>query len=152
KKAPAPGPAISYPVEFESNIAGATYLIDGKPPAFPLRLPAGAHQAQAVVPGYKPDSKSFSLSPGMPAPYIVRFQLEPEFVHLKLSSDLKSGQISLDGRPPVELAEGGFADDAVPLSAEHTLTLYQSGRECLSFSFRAEPGKAAVLSSRVKAR
>jgi serine/threonine-protein kinase len=152
KKAPAPGPAISYPVEFESNIAGATYLIDGKPPAFPLRLSAGAHQAQAVVPGYKPDSKSFSLSPGMPAPYIVRFQLEPEFVHLKLSSDLKSGQISLDGRPPVELAEGGFADDAVPLSAEHTLTLYQSGRECLSFSFRAEPGKAAVLSSRVKAR
>ena len=104
------------------------------------------------MPGYKPAKLTFTLAPGVAKPFPVPLKLEPEPVRLRLSSGLKSGQISLDGQPPVELQDGNFVNDAISVSNEHTFALTQAGRESLTFSFRADPGGIATLTAPVKAR
>ena len=104
------------------------------------------------MPGYKPAKVTFTLVPGAAKPFPVTLKLEPEAIRVRLSSGLKSGQVSLDGQPPVELQDGNFANDAISVSNEHTFALTQSGRESLTFSFRADPGGIATLTAPLKAR
>ena len=145
--------AIEYFVDLESNVANATYRVDGNPPSsLPLRLKQGEHTAEAFMPGYKPARLTFTLGPGVAKPFPVPLKMEPEPVRLRLSSGLKSGQISLDGQPPVELQDGNFVNDAISVSTDHTFALTQAGRESLTFSFHAEPGGIARLTSPVKAK
>ena len=134
-------------------MANATYRVDGSPPASqPLRLKQGEHTAEAFMPGYKPAKLTFTLAPGVAKPFPVTLKLEPEPVRLRLSSGLKSGQISLDGQPPVELQDGNFGNDAISVSNEHTFALTQAGKESLTFSFRADPGGMATLTAPLKAK
>ena len=101
-------------VDLKSNISDVTYRVDGKPPASqPLHLPPGAHTVEASAPGYKPETKSITLSAGSPKPYPVDFQLAPELIHLKLSSTLKAGKVALDGGEPEDLQEGQFVKESV---------------------------------------
>jgi eukaryotic-like serine/threonine-protein kinase len=154
KSKPAP-PVVARDlyVDLKSNISDVTYRVDGKPPASqPLHLPPGAHTVEASAPGYKAETKSISLSATSPKPYLVDFQLAPELVHLKLSSTLKAGKIALDGGEPEDLQEGQFVKESLTLSADHTLSLTESGKESLTFSFRAEPGKIVTLTAPVKAK
>ena len=140
-------------VDLQCNVATAKFLVDGSPASLPVRLRPGPHKVEAFSVGYKPWSQSFTLSPNAPSkPFVVSIQLEPELVRVRLSSDLKSAQVSLDGQSPVNLQDGGFGNDGVALSAEHTLSLLQSGKESLGFSFRAEPGGIVTLSSPVRAK
>ena len=146
-----PPPALEYLVDVQSNVT-AQYSVDDKPASLPLRLPPGPHKVQAFAPGYRPDTQTFTLSPGAQKPFVVALKLEPELVRLRLSSDLKSGKVSLDGQPAVDLQDGGFTNDGISLSTEHTLSLAQSGKEALGFSFVAEPGGIVTLSTPVRAK
>ena len=148
-----PPAATEYFVDLESSLANVQYRVDGNPAAsLNLRLPPGTHTVEASLAGYKPATQSISLGPGVAKPYVVAFQLEPEPARLRLSSDLKAGKVSLDGQPPVDLQDGNFVSDTIPLSADHTFSLIQAGRESLTFSFRAEPGGIVTLSGPVKAK
>ena len=152
KRASAPPVVREYSVDLQSNVAGATYLVDGKPVGpLPVRLPPGEHTAEARLAGYKPAPQTFSIAAGMTAPLPVHFQLEPELVRLRLSSGLKSGKVSLDGQPAVDLQEGGFVNDSIAPATEHTLSLVE-GSQALAFSFKAEAGGIVTLSSPVKAK
>ena len=134
-------------------MANAKYRVDGNPPAsLPLRLKQGEHTAEAFMPGYKPAKLTFTLAPGVAKPFPVPLKLEPEPVRLRLSSGLKSGQVSLDGQPPVDLQDGNFVNDGISVSTEHTFALTQAGRESLAFSFHAEPGGMVTLTSPIKAK
>src|SRR5262249_1118942 len=130
----------------ESQPTGATFLIDGKPAPAPLRLRTGNHLAEAHLVGYRPASKPFTLPPGSSSPYILNLSLEPELLHIRLSSGLKTGTVSLDGESADELQEGMFLKSGVALS-EHTFRLSQSRKQVLSFSFRGEPGSVPVLTT-----
>lgn len=154
KAAPAPAAApTAFLVDVEAEPASAKYRVDGNPPAgFPLRLGPGEHKVEAFAPGYKSDVKSFTLASGVPRPFIVSLQLQPELARLRLSSDLKSGKVALDGQPAVDLQDGGFGNDGVSLSADHTVTVAQAGKPVLEFSFRAEPGGMVTLSSPLKSK
>jgi serine/threonine-protein kinase len=158
KKAPKPAtPAVvtEYEVALESNVPSVKYLVDGNPPAsLPLRLRAGSqeHKVEASAPGYKPAAQYLTLTPASPKSSKLSFQLEPELVRLRLNSDLKSGQVSLDGQSPEDLQDGGFAKDGLALSLEHTVSLLQFGQESLAFSFRAEPGGLVTLASPTKSK
>jgi eukaryotic-like serine/threonine-protein kinase len=140
-----------YAVEIESNVPGAKYLVDGNPPA--SKYPAGTqHNVTAEMAGYKPVAKPFTL-PSEPSknPYVISFQLEPELARLGLTSDLKSGKVSLDGRPPEDLKDGNFDKDGITLSTDHTFSL-TAGTGSLEFSFRAEPGKIITVTAPPKAK
>lgn len=142
-----------YFVDLESKLPNVKFRIDGNPaPAAPLRLAPGKHTVEASLAGYKTATQSIELGPGAAKPYVVPFDLEPEPVRLRLSSDLKSAKVSLDGQPAVDLQDGSFVSDAIPLSADHTFSLIQGGTESLTFSFRAEPGGIVALSGPVKAK
>ena len=149
---PPPPPVSEYPVEFQSNVPGAKYLVDKDPPASKYR--AGTqHTVTAEMPGYKPASRDFTLPSGLTkSPYVVSLQLEPELIRLELTSDLKSGKVSLDGGPPEDLKDGTFDKDGIALSIDHTFSLTQAGTESLEFSFRAEPGKIVTLPAPPKAK
>src|SRR5581483_5799638 len=151
KAAPPPVPT-KYFVDLESGLPNVQYRVDGNPAASAsLQLAPGKHTVEASLPGYKPATQSLSLGPGVAKPYVVAFQLEPEPVRLRLSSDLKSGKVSLDGQPPVDLQDGNFVSDAIPLSVDHTFSLIQANKESLAFPFRAEPGGIVTLTGPVKA-
>ena len=153
RKAPPPPVASEYFVDLESNVANTKYLVDRNPaPSLPVRLALGDHTVEAFLPGYKPDTRSFTLSPGMAKPYVVSFKLEPELARVRLSSGLKSGQVSLDGQPPADLQDGNFVNDGIVLSTDHTFSLTQAGKESLAFSFRAEPGGMVKLNSPIKVK
>ena len=150
-------PPVVIPTEYymdvQSNVANAKYRVDGNPAdSPPLRLPPGSHTVEAFLVGYKPASQSFTLSPGVAKPYVVSLRLEPEPVRLRLLSGLKSGQVSLDGQPPVDLQDGNFAIDTISLSGDHLFSLTQAGQSTLEFSFRAEPGGAVNLAPPIKAK
>jgi serine/threonine-protein kinase len=148
-----PPAAVPFLVDVETNPASAKYRVDGnESPAFPLRLGPGEHRVEAFAPGYQTAVKSFTLTNGVPKPFVVAVQLEPQLARLRLSSDLKSGKVAVDGQAAVDLQDGGFANDGVALSVDHTVTVAQSGKPVLEFSFRAEPGGVIALSSPLKAK
>jgi hypothetical protein len=152
QRKPPPMVPTEYSVDLESNVANAQYRVDRNPAASPhLRLRPGAHTVEAFLPGYKPATQSFTLSPGGAKPYVVSIKLEPELVRLRLSSDLKSGQVKLDEQPPVDLQDGNFVNDRIALSGVHRFSLIQAGKESLVFSFRAEPGGMVTLPVPIKA-
>ncbi len=148
--APAP---TQFMVDAEAVPVNAKYRVDGNPAAsLPVQLGPGEHKVEAFAVGYKTDVKSFTLANGVPKPFVVSFHLEPELAHLRLSSDLKAGKVSLDGQPAVDLQDGGFGNDGVSLSADHTVSVVQSGKPVLDFSFRAEPAGMVTLSAPPKAK
>ena len=153
KPPPPPATITEYSVSLGSNVLTAKYRLDGAPvAALPSRLSPGPHTLEAFLPGYKTAAQSFTLENGVAKPFVVSLTLEPELVRLRLSSDLKSGNVKLDEKEPVELQDGNFASDGISLSGEHTFVLSQAGKESLSFSFRAEPGGLVTLSGPVKAK
>lgn len=153
KPTPVPVP-IDYYVDVESNVLNAKFRVDGNPPAsLPVRLRGGEHKVEAFVAGYKPAAQSFNLAPGAPKPFVVKVVLEPELIRLRLTSDLKSGQVKLDDQPPVDLQEdGSFLDEKISLSTDHTFSLLQSGKESMGFSFRADPGGIVTILGTVKSK
>lgn len=153
KPPPVPAP-VEYYVDLESNVLNAKFRVDGNPPeSLPVRLRGGEHKVEAFVPGYKSATRTFNLAPGAAKPYVVSVPLEPELVRLRLTSDLKSGQVKLDDQPPVDLQEdGSFLDEKISLSTEHTFSLVQSGKESMGFSFRADPGGIVTISGPVKSK
>jgi serine/threonine protein kinase len=135
-------------VRVETGIGGAEIIIDGKPvTSFPVLLSAGRHVAEAKLPGYRTATRVFTVSTKDSRLHTINLRPEPEPVRLRFSSDLKAGQIMVDGQPPSDLLEGGFSFDHLALSANHTLSVTKSGQEYFSASFHAEPGKPAILSS-----
>jgi serine/threonine protein kinase len=140
-------------IDVECNVTTAKYLVDGTPAvSLPMRLLAGEHKLEASSPGYKSFVRAFSIPAGAPKSQLIPIRLEPELMRVRLSSDLKSGQIKLDEQPPVDLQDGGFGYDGIALSTEHRVSLLQSGKEALTFSFRAEPGGIVTLASPVSAK
>jgi serine/threonine-protein kinase len=148
-----PTAVSEYEILLECNVPDATYRVDGNPPAsLPVRLRAGSqeHRIEAFATGYKTATQTLVLTAGTPKSSKLSFQLEAEPLRLRLNSDLKSGEVSLDGQPVEPLQDGGFSKEGLSLSTEHTLSLVQSGQELLALSFRAEPGGLVTLPSPMK--
>jgi serine/threonine-protein kinase len=145
-----PRPVADFLVDVQCNVMTAKYQVDDHPASVPLRLPAGEHKLEASADGYKPAVQHFTLGPGAAQP--IPIQLTPELVRLRLSSDLKSGQVKVDDQTPIDLQDGGFGNDGIELSVDHKFSLLQSGKESLTFSFRAEPGGIVTLTSPVSAK
>src|SRR6516162_3467833 len=84
--------------------AGASILLDGKPPQIPpntfTRVPFGTHQVTATLDDFLPIKQEIQVRRGM-APQI-RLQLKPaqEIAALSVLSEPPGAQILLDGKPP----------------------------------------------------
>jgi len=129
------------PVEIRTQPAGATIRVDGEPRGLSnltLSLGRGSHQIEILKDGFQSQKLSFEARRGNPGLDVV---LQPAAVaplpsepssRLQLASDL-AGNVQLDDQPPVELQEGGFSADPLPLGA-HTLKIVSSnGQAALKF-------------------
>jgi serine/threonine protein kinase len=151
-RAPPPSQVLEFPVGLESNVPNTKFVIDNQPvSAIPVKLKAGPHAVEARAVGYKPANQTFTVQGGAAKPLLIALTLEPEPIRLRLISDLKNAKATLDGQP-VDLSDGGFADDSVTVSSQHTLSLSQGGKEVLNLSFSAEPGRMAKLSGPIAAK
>jgi eukaryotic-like serine/threonine-protein kinase len=148
---PAPA-AREYRISASADVPGTRFTIDGNAAAFPAVVtPGQQHTIQASLPGYKSASKVFSVVAGGAQLQTFQFNLEPEPVQIRLSSELKGAQVVLDQQPPQDIAEDSFAGSASP-GSEHTFALRVGGRDVLSFAFRADPGSNVALTSPLKAQ
>jgi serine/threonine protein kinase len=140
---PSPPPSRNYSVNIQPDVSAAECIVDNVPASCgSVSLAPGEHTVVARAVGYRTSKAETVNSARTFQPH-----LEPELIRVRLSSDLKTGQVSLDAEPPVDLQEGGFLNERVSLASEHKLTLTQSGKEYLSLTFRGEAGKMAILSS-----
>jgi eukaryotic-like serine/threonine-protein kinase len=142
--------ADGFPVELNANTSSVTYLLDGQPvTSFPLKLPKGAHRVEAFAEGYESQRRDFTLQDGTPTPVRIDFQLAPAFLHLRFSSDLTTGKVSVDNQEPALLEGGGFAKEDLT-AGEHSLKLLDNTRELLSVTFKMEPGEPPVLTGPIQ--
>jgi hypothetical protein len=139
-------------VELNANTSSVTYLLDGQPvTSFPLKLPKGAHRVEAFAEGYESQRRDFTLQDGTPTPVRIDFQLAPAFLHLRFSSDLTTGKVSVDNQEPALLEGGGFAKEDLT-AGEHSLKLLDNTRELLSVTFKMEPGEPPVLTGPIQVK
>ena len=106
----------------------------------------GLHKIRAVKQGYKTDTRDITVKSD-PATVNLRFEAEPQII--RVSADLPSAAVLIDGQQVGVLQESNFACD-LPGSGTHTLQLMQGKTEILSVQFEAGAGSPArILSHRV---
>ncbi len=143
----------TYPRVVRSSVPGATILIDGEvcgTSECGLDLASGTHEARAELAGYRAAVISFEVTPpaegdATSGPDPIELLLEPLPPLLRLSSDLSSAQVVLDGKVLGQLEDGNFERELAGITpGSHTLTISeQSGSATIRFE--ANPGSAPLI-------
>lgn len=136
-------------VKFSANVAGARYLVDGRPVSSEsISLPAGTHSAEADADGYQRSVQSFTVPADASGPIAVQFTLQPALPELRITSDLKAGKVVIDGKD-TDLQDGNIVKDGLP-PGDHTLKVLDNGREVFSFPFTVAPQKAVAITGSIQ--
>jgi hypothetical protein len=108
-----------------------------------VELPPGTYEAHAQMPGYQAAVTSFEITGQETASKPVVFLLDPLPAVVRLTSDLESGQVLLDGAPAGEFEDGEL--ELVGVSpGEHTLEVNDRGSKA-SITFEVRPGLAPLI-------
>src|SRR5260221_302901 len=88
----------------QSDPAGASILLDGKPPLWPSNafshVPFGTHQLTATLNDYEPLNQDLEVRRGMAPEIHLQLKQSQEIAALSVESDPPGASILLDGRPP----------------------------------------------------
>ena len=138
---------IAYTVALSSSPAGATLSIDGEQCGMSncdVELAPGTHFAKATLPGYRSTIVPFDVGQDDDAEPVV-LALSPLPPTIRISSDLASGTVELDGEPIGDLEEGEFERQLGDLSpGEHVLTVSERGATA-SVTFEMAPASIPIL-------
>jgi tetratricopeptide (TPR) repeat protein len=150
----APPPVLVRAVALRSNPAGAALLVDNEScgtSVCEVELDPGTHFAEATLPGYRPTIVSFDVDrEGAIEPVVLT--LPPLPPTIRVSSDLASGTVDLDGEQLGELEEGELERQIPDLSAgEHLLTVRARGATT-SFAFEMGPAALPTLTGPLETR
>jgi hypothetical protein len=120
-----------------SSLPTAQLLVDGDLCGIgkcEVELKPGTHDAEARKPGFSGESRQFAAKPGL------ELELTPQPLPsaVEVVSDLMSGELQLDSKPPVPLGGGG-AQIAGIEPGEHRLR-FTSGAFRAEFKFESQPG------------
>jgi chaperone required for assembly of F1-ATPase len=154
-----------------SEPAGASILLDGKPPQSPpntfTHVPFGPHQITATLEDYEPVKQNIEVRRGM-APQL-HLQLKPieELTALSVATEPAGASILLDGKspqvPPNTFTHVPFGTHQLTATLDHyepikqdievrkgmspeiRLQLQQRGQEIAALSVQTEPAGAAIL-------
>ena len=140
---PAPEPPVvaALAVTIQSSPPGATLTVDGEVcgvSTCQLELAPASHRVEASLAGFHAAVVSFDLNDGNAGQPVV-VTLLPLSPVLQVSSDLPSGEVTLDGKRLGELEDGGFEWESTELGpGEHALRLSSSGSSAvISFEIPA---------------
>ncbi len=88
----------------QSDPAGASILLDGKPPSGPsntfTHVPFGTHQLTATLNDYEPIKQDLEVRRGMAPEIHLNLKPSQEIASLSVQSDPPDASILLDGKPP----------------------------------------------------
>ncbi|MGA8481808.1 MAG: PEGA domain-containing protein [Chthoniobacterales bacterium] len=88
----------------QSDPAGASILLDGKPPQRPSNtfshVPFGTHQLTATLNDYEPIKQDLEVRRGMTPELHLKLKPSQEIASLSVQSDPPGASILLDGKPP----------------------------------------------------
>jgi len=145
-KGPTPPPAVpKIAVEVHTDPAGAEVKIAGKSYGFSNRrvdLTPGSYVLEFVKDGYKAELVPVTLASGKPASP-VNVALSPVPARLEISTDLKNGQVALDGVSAGELLDGQLTLETV-MPGKHSLSL-ASRHSRVTVGFEYSPGSPPVF-------
>jgi len=133
-----------------SEPAGASILLDGRPPQSPpgtfTHVPFGPHQVTATLEDYEPVKQNIEIRKGM-APKL-RLQLKPivELAALSIATDPSGATILMDGQPP-QSPPGTFTH--VPFGT-HQVTATLEDYEPLKENIEIRKGMAPQLHLQLK--
>ena len=154
KKKSALPPAGSIAVEVKTAPPGASIKINNETRCTSdcrIDLAPGTYQVQAELPGYEPAVASVNVAPGAPPFVNLTLQALPQV--LRIYTDMtepNSGKVTFDDQPSVDLQEGQFVLDRVPLG-KHTVKV--SGRMGeATFSFETAPASPPSLTGPITAK
>ena len=118
-----------------------------------LELQAGRYLLEARLLGYHTTTLPLELDPQAPDPReAVVLNLQPRALLFRVSADLASGKVSLDGEVLGELEDGEFEVELDSLAAGvHTLEVSGQGAAAL-VSFESAPGLPATIHGPLKTR
>ncbi len=89
----------------QSEPAGASILLDGKPPPGPANtfshVPFGTHQLTATLNNYEPIKQEIEVRRGMTPKIALKLTPIQEIAALSVQSDPAGASILLDGKPPL---------------------------------------------------
>jgi len=139
--------AAGVKVNLTANQPGATFKVDGSAVPASTMLKPGEHTGEADLDGYSPDIHPFTVSAAGASPVTVAFSLTPALPQLFFSSGLEKGSVVIDDAAPVDLQEGAFNKNDLPLGNHHVRVMDGKGGEVLSFSFEAQPKQMIKLTS-----
>jgi outer membrane protein assembly factor BamD (BamD/ComL family) len=140
---PATPLAAGLQVTIQSSPPGATLIVDGEVcgvSTCQLELAAQSHRVEASLAGFRGAVVSFDLNEANAGqPFVVT--LLPLAPVIQLSSDLTSGEVTLDGDRIGELEDGGFEWESELGPGEHTLQVSAAGSSA-AISFEIPAGGA----------
>lgn len=140
-----PLPPSSPEVSLSANVSNAGFRLNGQPVSnHTFTLKPGAYKAEASADGYTTESKSFTVTKDDHSPLTIAFDLQPLLPEMRIVSDLKAGKYVLDGGKAVDLQDGSLVKENIP-SGDHTLAIFDGGREVFLFSFTVKPKEPVLL-------
>src|SRR5207302_37171 len=87
----------SIPAQFASNLDGVTFNVDGTNlQGTSAELAPGPHKLLATKLGYRPVERQFTLTAESSR---IDVKLDPEPSAIRVSADVPSGKVLLDGKP-----------------------------------------------------
>jgi serine/threonine protein kinase/TPR repeat protein len=137
-------------LSIQTKPAGATILLDGKPPQVPpntfTHVPFGLHQLSATLNNYQPVKENIEVRGGMSPD--VRLQLKPvqEIAALPVQVEPAGASILLDGKPP-QLPPSTFTN--VPFGP-HKLSAALDGYEPVKQDIQVREGMSPDIRLQLK--
>jgi hypothetical protein len=132
-------------VDVTTTPPGAALRIDGQDQGTSprrLKLKEGSHQLEALMDGYQPLSKLFTVPHAPASPVTVTLQALP--LKLQLFTKVGGAQVELDGQPAGNVADGRWTLESVDPGV-HTLRVTARGSEA-NVSFEGVPADVPALS------
>jgi serine/threonine-protein kinase len=149
----APPPVAAIRVSLQASPAEAAIWVGDQQcgvGSCAIELPPGTHQAQARLPGYQAAVVSFEVAAPPAEQKPVVLLLEPLAPILRLTSDLESGEVLLDGTSVGKLEDGQFELANLSLG-EHTLEVTDRGSKA-SITFEVRAGAIPMIQEPIQTR
>jgi hypothetical protein len=139
----------------EANITttpvGAAILVDGQQTCTSdcvAKLAPGNYKITASMDGYDSAEAQLTVAPSQAAS--LKLTLAPKAPSLRIFADLKSGQVFLDDKPPVELQDGQATLEGVE-PGTHTVRV-AGGTSEAKFTFAAAPAAIPAVAGSIQTK
>jgi eukaryotic-like serine/threonine-protein kinase len=143
-------PLSGVTVTLSANAPSPVFELDGKPlSGNSAKVRSGVHRVSASADGFSAKEEILDVSAFAITPVPIRFNLVPLPPQIQVLSDIRRGQVILDGTA-ADLQGGNFTRSDISEGA-HTLKIFQQGKLVLAFDFVVNSRQLVQIKGPIKA-